>query len=248
MQLNMYQSASPDGQWIAEGLVATSRSEECCGEYYTRLSISSADGSTERQVVDEWRESGLGSTTPRPFHWSNDGRYFYYTNLGIPDGCPAFFYNGNDLYRVDLRDGITVQIIPSSGAWLSISPDETTLAYVGYVSSGLILHDLDTGEERESSIDPSINYIAGHILWSPNSTALVLTLALKPDPCSERWAESTSILLVDADTLGVKILIEADARLFITDEWPKPEVIVLKDKAGDIWSLNLFTGELDKND
>jgi hypothetical protein len=131
MNIQTYQSYSPDGNWVAEGMVASSRSIICCPDYYTRLVVSSVDGSTQYVVVDKWEKSGLGYTTPRPFHWSSDGIYFYYTNEPVVEGC-GIFVNGADLYKVDLRDGAVTEVIPSSGLWLSLSADESSLAYIEY--------------------------------------------------------------------------------------------------------------------
>ena len=82
-------------------------------------------------MVDAWAPYGLGYTVPRPFHWSNDGRYLFVTNDPAPDGC-ALFVNGSDLQRVDLSNGEVTQIVEPVGLWLSLSPDETKLAYLSW--------------------------------------------------------------------------------------------------------------------
>jgi hypothetical protein len=241
MNFQTYQSYSPDGNWVAEGLVASSRSIICCPDYYTRLVVSRVDGSTQYVVVDKWEKSGLGYTTPRPFHWSSDGSYFYYTNQPVVEGC-GIFVNGADLYKVDLRDGVVIEIIPSSGLWLSLSADESSLAYIGYAQRGLVLRDLATGEEREVSIDPGIPYKAGLVVWLPDESAVALTLAI--NPCFTDWADATTILIVDTNTLEISTLIEADERKFITIEWSQPDEILLKDENGIMWILNPVTGEV----
>ena len=236
--------ASPDGKWIAQGVAAFPKQLAGGDSYYTRLTVSQADETIEWMVVDEWSELGLGYTTPRPHRWSQDGRYFYFTNRPVPDGC-GIFVNGSDLQRVDLSDGSVTQVVPHSGLWLSLSPDETVLAYIGYGGRGLVLRDLKTGVERETRLDPGQGYAAGHIVWSPDDAALVLTLAIRP--CSTDWAESTSIVRVDGVTLEQTVLIREDERLFITAEWPTVERVLLQDDDGNLWWMDAQTGDVEMN-
>jgi hypothetical protein len=230
-----WSSASPDGKWTAQGRSAFPKRGE---DYYTQLKVSRADGAVEWVVVDEWSPFGLGYTTPRPFQWSQDGRFLYFTNKPVPDGC-AVFVNGSDLWRVELADGSVTQVVPSVGLWLALSPDEATLAYAGHSDRGLVLRDLTAGTERGVGLDPGQVYQAGQITWSPDGIALVLTLAIRP--CSKGWGESTSIVRVEADTLEQATLIDQDSRLFTILEWPTAERVLLADKR---WSA-LVDGRAD---
>ena len=244
-QVDRWSSVSPDGEWKAQVIVAlpTISDTAISSNYYTQLKVSKMDDTTEWVIVDEWSEWGLGYTIPHPLHWSRDGRYLYYTNRPVPDGC-AVFVNGSDLHRVDLNDGSVREIMPPVGLWLSLSPDETQLAYIGYGDRGLVIRDLATGTERETKLDPGKDYQAGQIIWSPDSTAIVLALAIQP--CSTDWAASTSILRVDIATLEQVLLISEDERLFIPEEWSTTNKVFLKDKGGDYWLMDATTGELTK--
>lgn len=244
-RVDMWSSTSPDGKWTAQVIVALPVISDTAvsSSYYTQLKVSKRDGTTEWVIVDEWAEWGLGYTIPQPLHWSRDGRYLYYTNCPVPDGC-AVFVNGSDLHRVDLNDGSVREIMPPVGLWLSLSPDETQLAYIGYGDRGLVIQDLATGTERETKLDPGKDYQAGQIIWSPDSTAIVLALAIQP--CSTDWAASTSILRVDMATLEQVLLISEDERLFIPEEWSTTNKVFLKDKGGDYWLMDATTGELTK--
>jgi hypothetical protein len=247
MELRTWSSRSPDGKWDVQGMVAfPAACPEPCrrdgGEkYYTQLKVKKTDGASDWTVVDEWSRFGLGYTTPQPFHWSQDGRYLYFTNKPVPDGC-GIFVNGSDLHRIDLSDGSVTEIVPSSGLWLSLSPDETTLAYIGYGGRGLVLRNLATGVERGARLDPGQDYAAGHIVWSPDGAALVLTLAIRP--CSSGWAESVSVMLVEVATLEQTMLIHEDKRLFTTVEWPTLDRILLKDEDGNFWWMDLETRQI----
>ena len=239
MELRTWSSRSPDGKWDAQGMVAFP--VDGGEKYYTQLKVNKTDGTVEWTVVDEWSRLGLGYTTPQPFHWSRDGRYLYFTNEPVPDGC-GLFVNGSDLHRIDLSDGSVKEIVPSSGLWLSLSPDETTLAYIGYRGRGLVLRDLATGVERETRLDPGQDYAAGHIVWSPDGAALILTLAIRP--CSFSWAESVSVALVEVATLKQTTLIHEDKRLFTTVEWPALDRALLKDDDGNLWWIDLETRQI----
>jgi len=243
MEVDTWSFASPDGKWRAHGLVAFPVNGR--EKYYTQLKVEETDGAAEWTAVDEWSRLALGYTTPQPLHWSRDGRYLYFTNRPVPDGC-AVFVNGSDLNRLDLSDGSVAAVVPHSGLWLSLSPDETTLAYIGYGGRGLVVRDLATGAERETKLDPGQGYAAGHIVWSPDGTALVLTLAIRT--CSTNWAESVSVVRVEAATLKQATLIREDERLFTTVEWPTPDKVLLKDDGERLWWMDAGTGQVTAHD
>lgn len=240
-QLRRWSFTSPDGKWTAQVTAALPVSGG--GKYYTQLKVSKADGTLEWVAVDQWLEWGLGYTIPQPLQWSRDGRYLYFTNRPVPDGC-AVFVNGSDLHTVDLSNGSVRELVPSVGLWLSLSPDETMLAYIGYGDRGLVIRDLTTGAERETKLDSGQEYQAGHIIWSPDGTALMLTLALKP--CSTDWADSTSIVRVETASLEQTTLIHKDKRRFITVEWSTVDKVLLRDGGGDDWLMDATTGQVTK--
>ncbi len=172
--------ASPNGRWVAEMTVATPKTGD---RYYTNLTVTDVARTSRWTVVDEWAQYGLGYTLPRPFHWSRDGRYLYVTNEPVPDGC-ALFVNGPDLQRVDLSNGKVTQIVEPVGLWLSLSPDETTLAYLSWAEGRpLVVRDLANGAENEVKLPASDpNWQAGNIVWSQDGDKLALTIA--NNPCS----------------------------------------------------------------
>jgi len=240
MDVREWSSTSLDGAWTADGLAAFPKEGE--EHYYTQLKIARADGTLTWVVVDVWSPLALGYTTPQPLYWSQDGRYLYFTNRPVPDGC-ALFVNGSDLQRVDLTDGSVTEIVPHVGFWLSLSPDETTLAYIGYGDRGLVLRDLATGQERATQVNAEAeDSQMGHIVWSPDGTALMLTVAI--NPCSPAEQRANSIVRVEVETSSQTRLICQDSRLFTTAAWPTPERALLKDKDGNDWWMNTATDDV----
>lgn len=249
MNVNEWASTSPDGKWVAVGLFAFPKANIGGQLDYTRLVIFSVEENTRWTIIDQWEEMGLGFPVPEPLKWSQDGKYFYFTHRVIPDGCSAFPLL-TDLQQVNLANGTVTELLPPSATALALAPDESQVAYVGQGERGFVLRDLVTGEERETQIDPGKEFDAGNILWSPDGKAVALTLAI--NPCTGPygvsktvWADSTTILLVDVETLQQTVLVKEDPRWFITWEWNEPErIIVVGGQEDGVWYLNINTREI----
>ena len=92
----------------------------------------------------------------------------------------------------------------------------------------------------------------GNLLWSPDGNLVALTLAI--EPCGGEygisktiWAESSTILLIDAMTLETKTFLEEDPRLFVTWEWIEDGEITLQDGVeGALWKMDISNGGLAK--
>jgi hypothetical protein len=243
MDLESWSETSLDGTWVAEGVVAyPQQSSDDAYLYYTRLSVFSADGATSWTLVDAWQPWGLGYTVPRPFQWSADQPFFYYTNAPVPDGC-ALFVNGSDLHRVDLRDGSVTTVLAPSGLWLALSPDEQRIAYRGYGERDLVIRDVDSGAETEIPLDLATPYALGHIVWAPDGSAVVVTVA--HNPCAAGWAEATSLLRVDLPSKTVTTLLAADERRFVSAAWPTGAWVLLRDDADQAWWLDVENGAVE---
>lgn len=251
MYVQEWASTSPDGKWVAVGLFAFPK-ENIGGQLdYTRLMIFSVEENTRWAIIDKWEEMGLGFPVPEPLKWSQDGKNFYFTHRVSPDGCSAFpFFT--DLQRVRLENGSVDKLLPHPATTLALSPDESKVAYGTYrdLEMVVIFRDLATGKEQEVRIDPGKDAQAGNLIWSPDGAFLALTLAIHP--CEGEygvsktvWAQSTSIIQVNAATLEQKVLVQEDPRLFITWEWNESGTITTVDgKENSIWHLDVDTGEI----
>jgi len=237
---------SPDGRWIAKTLMVGPFLVGEGEQYRTQLSVLRTDGTRQWTVVDETSHYGLGYTVPSPFHWSRDGRYLYFTNLPLSDGC-AVFVNGSDLYRVSLEDGSVAAILANGAWWLSLSPDEHSLAYLRWNGQALelVLRDVATGRDEHRREFAAHYAQGGNILWSPEGTALVLTLVASPcDPADWKHA----VVRVGVATMTQTKLIADDGRRLVTEEWSQPETVRLADKDGNSWWLDAVTGEVTRAD
>jgi heat shock protein HslJ len=214
---------SPDGEWTATAVVATPN-ESNMGRYYRGLKVAQTRGPAVWQPLDSWEPFGFGYLSPRVVKWSNDGRYLYFTGVALADGCPPPT-NGSDLQRLDLADGSVTEIIPDRARWLALSPDDRWLAYLTYQPIELVLHDMAAGEERRVAIASSpADTEAAPLVWSPDSGALVFTLA--PWGCPPGGPRQRVVRL-DLDSLAQTVLFEDDRVGYVATKWPEPHKLIL---------------------
>jgi len=228
---------SPDGRWIAQLFTALQPASEFAYDSYTRFQVTRTDDSVRWVLVDGWEEIGLGGTTPLPFHFSRDERYFYYVEAGVGDGCG---YPFSHLQRLDLNHGDVTAVVPFTLGPVSLSPDETTLAY-----GTLTLLDMASGLTQTVTLaDVPAAALADALsvlfVWSPDSQQVMWTLALNacgPYP-------THLIVRVDAETRAAAILLRDETHFTTAFEWPEPERVLLRDNDGNVWWMNPNTGEL----
>jgi hypothetical protein len=209
------------------------------GKYFVEMVVEQSDGDLAWPVLSEWRHAGLGQDYPQPLRWSADGRYLYYANVAAPDGC-SILANGGDLWRIDLENGEVREIAPAIGLVMALSPDESLLAVNASYGRGFLIRDLESGIEQPLPLpEPAGSWAIAELQWSPDGEQLLLIQATNPCmPMSE-----TAVVLVDAAALAVTTLVEAQERPFTIQEWHEDDFVLLRDKAGATWQLDLNTGE-----
>ncbi|MFZ4662080.1 MAG: hypothetical protein ACOYNY_34030 [Caldilineaceae bacterium] len=237
-ELERWSSASPDGAWVVEGLAAFPKGKD--NIYYTEMRVKKSDGSAQWLTVAEWSRFGLGYTTPQPLRWSPDGRYLYFTNAPIPDGC-GLFVNASDLQRLDLADGTVREVLPFGTTWaLTVAPDAAKVVY----SQGSELYILELATSNYASIKVEgleAGAQWGNFVWSPDSQQVAFTIAY--EPClPSAWRQS--IVVVDIRTRTTKTLIEKDKRLFVTQAWLDEDRLQVSDQDGKIWEVEVATGAI----
>ncbi len=208
--------------------------------YDTKLQVSQTGGSISWTLTDYVQNAGLGVAIPEIVHWSSDGRHAYFTNRTIPDGC-GDFVNGTDLFRADLETGEVVELMPPLARSLSLSPDESTVAYLPWgPMPDLVLRSVATGSQRTLVWDTPFD-VAGDIVWSPDGQNLALTLSSTSCPFPDR---THTIVLVDVQTLTPSVLLENDRRQYVTAAWSETGDLILQDLDGVRWALDVTTGEI----
>jgi Tol biopolymer transport system component len=220
-------NVSPDGRWrvVAQESAPVTVGEDEMEEfpsgakYQVELYVESTDSDLVWEVVDEWRNSGLGADYPGPLQWSADGRYLFFSNIPQPDGC-SVFVNGGDLWRLDLQTGEAVQLLPFVGMAMALSPDSRTLAY--YRSSyeeNFHLYDLASGETISLYLpdygDPWQQM--GGISWSPDGRQILLIQVM--NPCGNRLTAVSRLDLAEGEFVT---LIEPDERNFTAQLAARP--------------------------
>jgi WD40 repeat protein len=194
-----YIETSPDGRWQA--LATESEQVSLDGDlaffFYVELTVTSLEDGRTWKPVSEWHVYGLGhEPAPRPFLWSQDGRYLYYTSLIVPDGACGFFANsGEFLDRLDLTNGSVAVLQPPYSRWmLAISPDETRMAYLSASDgSSLIVRDLAVAYTEGPAGEVSIQWqipleivspeVVSQIDWSPDGQKVLVTVAEIANNC-----------------------------------------------------------------
>ena len=125
----------PDGRW--EALITQTENVALDGEvavfFHTELIVTSLEDGTTWKPVSKWHVYGISHEyVPMPFHWSQDGRYLYYSSLFDMHGACVSMNVGETLDRLDLTGGtVTALQLPRAFRLLSISPDEEMIAYLG---------------------------------------------------------------------------------------------------------------------
>jgi hypothetical protein len=229
---SMNSTISPDGRWQA--LVTQTESVALDGEsaffFYTELIVTSLEDRRIWKPVSEWHVYGIGHEfAPMPFHWSQDGRYLYYTSLFDLHGACVSMNIGESLDRLDLMDGtVTALQSPFAFRLLSISPDETRIAYLGGQNitdfteqQNVIVRELKTahtggnaGQESvlwQISLDIAWPTAVSEIAWSPdNRKVMVTATTIADDICSK--ASSTTWEL----DIATGELVEVSSTIFPT--------------------------------
>jgi hypothetical protein len=232
-----WQASLAGGEWVAEARAVFPGGG---GDYYRELVVSNRDKSISWTLVEETEPWAAGYSLPVPIYFTREGSQFYFTHQTTADGC-GLFAGGSNLQQVDLGTGQVVEIAGTEGIGQAVSPDGATLALVRRTPEGvtLTLHDLLSGDEQQVPLLEEEAHQAGRIVWSPDGSGLVLTLA--HEPCSAYWTHS--IVQVDRVSLEQTILVERDERRFWSTEW-LDDGIRLDNAEGNRWTLDLRSGQV----
>jgi hypothetical protein len=221
---------SPEGQWLAEVLIYDCikifPQPDADDNAYEQLRLVERS-SGEIKVADGQLLGcgGLGAAGLEGLFWSQNSRYFYYTDAreGVPDGCG---YWQRPIRRLDIN---TWSITDLGSGFLS--PDGTRIA--AWDEKELVIWDVNEGEEA-GRISPTIlNAETGNgpVVWSPDSQAFVY---IQPESFCPVSGNSI-VVHVDTSTLEQKLLLESASPTFGGASWNRNNVLILVDENGDQW-------------
>jgi hypothetical protein len=213
-------AVSPDGRWQTE--ITRSETVLLAGDaaefFYVEMKIISLADDRHWQPMGEWHAAGLGEEgTPRPFHWSADGRYFYYTNtFDYHGGCAVYDNIGDHLNRLDLTNGLVTSLpSPLARGILTLSPDERFMAYLS--GQSLVIRELATAYDDNDTAQESVIWQipfelawqgqVNQIAWSADGQKVLLSVDHRLNDCaingSSSWELDVETGVLTATTVFV---------------------------------------------
>ncbi|MEX1018601.1 MAG: hypothetical protein WDZ49_03035 [Litorilinea sp.] len=158
--------ASLDGRWRVDVRTNDCASGTNPASHEELVLIHLADGLEYIADTQSINCGGLGAAGLAGLFWSENSRYFYYTDAraGVPDGCG--YSAGPPFYRLE-AEPLTTEYLGVG----QISPNGTMLAVWNWQSTQLAIWDVEQGE---SIWMPSAAQMAsqGPLAWSPDGTML----------------------------------------------------------------------------
>ncbi len=193
-----------------------------------------------------------------PKHWTSDNRYLYYAaNRTGSNASSAFARDGHALLRLDITDGESTEILPSSAAGqnfyaFTVSPDDLKLASIAQPASPLVLAIAPLplgaqGKPFQLKLDAAL-CAAGAIVWSPDSQQLLYS----GWNCSSQAGSDGlyALMLVDVVKQTQRAIISAKPQAYFPFRWDASGPVVrYSGPAGDTtaagyYRLDVQTGAL----
>jgi hypothetical protein len=242
LTFDVSQQSSPDKSWVAQfeisEPVATGTGEDSRWSRFVIVRLINTARKLEWVPTREWWASGLGEAVPEVLYWSQDGTYVLLAEHAYGDGCPGFGVQSN-VRRVDLATGAADLVSERLTGVISVSPDEATIAALGY--DRIILHDTASAKETIIAfpIDPAYAP-SGNVVWSPGSDAFVFIS--DHGYCGDPPA--ISVWRVDLATAKLRRLLKEFQGRFSIREWRPDNQILLSDEDGKQVLVDGETGQV----
>lgn len=236
---------SPNGFCEWKRIVASSLGEisyKYNNQFFTYVTVNCGNQDKPWVLVEKWTEQGLGYPLTSLLGWSVDGRYTYFYDRIIPDGCQPIGGFGQDLRQVDLNNGAikSFPIIWTGG--MALSPDSSKVIYYDRQSAEVGIYDLSIQTEQRIGFDlPSglESWFAGDFTWSPDGKSAIFIIEYG-DGC---FPTGVSLRMVDPQANIVTTLLERENQTLSIIEWSNPNKILISiDKEQQ--ELDLMTGKL----
>jgi hypothetical protein len=192
--------------------------------------------------VDKWGEAGLGYPLPDLLGWSADGKYAYFYNSIIPDGCQPIGGFQQDLRQVDLTMGNIRSIPISWTGGMALSPDSTKVIYYDRQKAEVGIYDLAIQEEQRIPFElpkGMEDWFAGDFTWSPDGQMAVFIIRYG-DACGP---SGDYLRLVDLQMYNVRTLLKKENQSISIVEWTEKDRVLITIE-GEKWWLDPASGSL----
>jgi hypothetical protein len=193
-------------------------------------------------LMDEWSEGGLGYAIPALLGWSADGKYLYFYDSHIPDGCqpPGGFQQ--NVRQVNLTNGIIISIPITLTGGIVLSPSTTKLAYYDHQSVKVGIYNIETEIEQRIPFElpQGIEYwYAGNFTWSPDEQN-VLFIIQYGNPCVPT---GESLRRVNLAHNQIVTLLERENQTISIIEWKDINHVLISIDGKEYW-LDPMSGEV----
>lgn len=235
---------SPNGRCVWERLLASSTSEAAQRKYdhqfFTYVKVTCEE---EWILVQEWKEQNLGYSIPELLGWSVDGKYVYFYEAVIPDGCQPLGGFQQNLRQVELATG---NIRPIPLTWtggITLSPDATKLVYYDRERVAVGVYHLVSREEQRIPFElpEQIEYwYAGNFTWSADGQSALFIINYG-DAC---FPTGSSIRRVDIQNNEVSTVVDTIGQTLLIVEWTDPARVLISREGEELW-LDPFSGSLE---
>lgn len=216
-------SFSPDGLWMSEFCETGIENRQV-------LIVSNRETKTLWKMfyLDYVPNSDDGMMSIQ--HWSNDGKYAYFSSYPTGSGGVCFTRYGYQeawrLFRLNLQTGHINEILPVvvyDYYGFSFSPIDSYLVY-GLSSGSLTILDIATGESINVTSEKDFSFRGGYI-WSQDGLTFIYSTVIYSSDYSK---QDSTIRLVDAKTGMEQVILESSQDCLHVVEWVDTNIIKIQ--------------------
>jgi len=210
------------------------------------IEISDKNGKLLWQIPYQGEKlQGDPGTSLAIYGWANDSSALYFYYYRYPDGGDfAFWWDGSDLQRIDIKTGEIRHLLPGEGSMaFAISPDGTQIAYTRAQDTPgiLFLRNLANNHDTRISVQPEQEYTrVGDIHWSPSGKALLFHTEAEP---KTNWIQ-VQVIYLDAVTLQQKVVKYYDLESMWFEGWVGEHTLQFRGLRNEpIFLIDIITNE-----
>ena len=236
-------AVSPSGLWTAVTCYSTGDQAPI-----TFARVASQDHS---QIWDVEYELGTSQTYGNvwPAHWSQDNNYLYLVEMSEWDGCCTYFWQAEQLVRLNLSNGYVSYVLRASEFQsrsvyaFEFSQTDRWLAYISNSTSPLAIKivDMQSGLVESFELKNGLDQ-AGDFLWSRDELRIIFSYAARVGGGDDfRFG----IGLLELQTKRQRTYETPADGVFSASEWRDDNSVVftVRGQADSRWRLNTETGE-----